>query len=218
MQSGHWHAPPAGGDVRAASGGSPRVPGAQPYLDARSVLPGSGDMMRDRVPRSGVAAAHSLEAGPAGQQLAQLRPAVQLPQAAAPGPARDHRGELVHDPAQDRDQLVPAQAGGQQPDPAGDVETDPARGDHTAAADVGRGDPADREPVPQCTSGIAYDATTMPGSSATLTTCSSARSLMISTEGCLLTRRYPAPASAYGVRGGSLTGSERCSATVPDVG
>jgi hypothetical protein len=38
------------------------VPGAQPYLGARSVLPGSGDMMRDGVPRWGVAAAHSLEA------------------------------------------------------------------------------------------------------------------------------------------------------------
>ena len=31
-------------------------------------------------------------------------------------------------------------------------------------------------PYPQCTSGIAYDAATIPGSSATLTTCSSARS------------------------------------------
>ena len=31
-------------------------------------------------------------------------------------------------------------------------------------------------PYPQCTSGIAYDASTIPGSSATLTTCSSARS------------------------------------------
>ena len=106
------------------------------------------------------------------------------------------------------------------------------------------------KPYPQCTSGIAYDATTMPGSSATLTTCSSARSAagsgisarlanttpgtrirpcrgmtnrysdsaMISTGGSLLTRRFPAPASAYGVRGGFLTGSGRCSATVPDVG
>jgi hypothetical protein len=31
----------------------PAVPGAQTYLGARSVLPGSGDMMRDRVPRLG---------------------------------------------------------------------------------------------------------------------------------------------------------------------
>ena len=38
----------------AASGRLPAAPGAQPYLGARSVLPGSGDMMRDGVPRLGV--------------------------------------------------------------------------------------------------------------------------------------------------------------------
>ena len=49
---------------RAAFGGSPAAPGAQPYLGARSVLPGSGDMTRDGVPRLGHgAAAHSLAAG-----------------------------------------------------------------------------------------------------------------------------------------------------------
>ena len=123
-------------------------------------------------------------------------------------------------------------------------ETTPPRSMSVAAT------PPIGKPYPQCTSGIAYDATTMPGSSATLTTCSSARSAagsgisarlanttpgtrirpcrgmtnrysdsaMISTGGSLLTRRFPAPASAYGVRGGFLTGSGRCSATVPDVG
>ena len=41
----------------------PAVPGAQPYLGARSAVPGSGDMMRDGVPRRWeVAAARSLEA------------------------------------------------------------------------------------------------------------------------------------------------------------
>jgi hypothetical protein len=43
-------------------------------------------------------------------------------------------------------------------------------------------------------------------------------SAMISTGGRLLARRFPAPAPAYGVRGRVLTGSETCSATVPDVG
>jgi len=55
--------------------------------------------------------------GPAGQQLVQLRPAAQFPQAAAPGSARDHGGEPVHDPAQHWRQLGPAKVGGQQPDP-----------------------------------------------------------------------------------------------------
>ena len=46
-----------------ASCPGPAVPGAQPYLGARSAVAGSGDMMRDRVPRLGVvAAARSLEA------------------------------------------------------------------------------------------------------------------------------------------------------------
>ena len=86
-------------------------------------------------------------ADPAGQQFLQLRPAVQVPYAAAPGAARDHRGELVHHLAQDWGQLVPAQVGGEQSDAARDVETHPARRHNTTAGDVGRGDPADREPV-----------------------------------------------------------------------
>jgi hypothetical protein len=44
----------------------PAVPGAQPYLGARSAVRGSGDMMLDGVPRRGVAAAHSLEAAQDG--------------------------------------------------------------------------------------------------------------------------------------------------------
>ena len=51
--------------------------------------------------------------GPAGQQLVHFRPAVQIPQAAAPGSAGGHGGELVHNPAQDREQFVPAQADGE---------------------------------------------------------------------------------------------------------
>ena len=106
------------------------------------------------------------------------------------------------------------------------------------------------KPYPQCTSGIAYDASTMPGSSATLTTCSSARSAagsgisarlanttpgtrirpcrgmtnrysdsaMISTGGSLLTEGFPRQLPPTVSAGALLTGSERCSATVPDVG
>ena len=128
------------------------------------------------------------------------------------------------------------------PTPPG--ETTPPRATSVAAT------PPIGKPYPQCTSGIAYDASTMPGSSATLTTCSSARSAfgsgisarlanttpgtsirpcrgmtnrysdsaMISTGGSLLARRFLVPVPAYGVRGRVLTGSEMCSATVPDAG
>src|SRR5262245_31461455 len=48
---GHWGAPPGPGWSCLAV--TRPVPGAQPYLGARSVLPGSGDMMRDGVPRWG---------------------------------------------------------------------------------------------------------------------------------------------------------------------
>ena len=133
-----------------------------------------GPGVRCRDPRTGP--------GPAGCRdgtRPRRRPRRPAACPAPPGradPTGRHRGQPVHDPAEDRQQFLLAEVGGQQPDPAGDVEADPARGDDPAPGDVGRGDSADREPVPQCTSGIAYDAATIPGSSATLTTCSSARS------------------------------------------
>jgi hypothetical protein len=128
-----------------------------------------------QVPLAAVPACHRI-AGPVGQQLFELRPAAQLPQAAAPGAARDHGGEPVHHPAQHRDQLASAEVGGEQPDPAGDVEPDPARGDHAAPGDIGGGDPADREPVSPVHVGHRIRRLDDAGSSATLTTCSSARS------------------------------------------
>jgi len=91
-------------------------------------------------------AARDRAGGPADQQLLQLRLAVQFPQAAAPGAARGCGG-LIRALAKDPDEVVPADAGGQQPDAASDVETDPARRDHTATGDTGGGGPADRQPV-----------------------------------------------------------------------
>jgi hypothetical protein len=72
----------------------PPVPGAQPYLGARSAVPGSGDMMRDGVPRVGeVAAAHSLELPrtcPGGRLVAGSRPQVHRFTGAAAGAGPAH--------------------------------------------------------------------------------------------------------------------------------
>ena len=98
---------------------------ARPLTCAGSAPPASAVILAPvQVTLAAVAVRDSI-GDPAGQQFLQLRPAVQVPYAAAPGAARDHRGELVHHLAEDSGQLVPAQVGGEQPDAARDVETTP---------------------------------------------------------------------------------------------
>jgi hypothetical protein len=106
--------------------------------------------------------------------IGQLPAAPHAQDTAAAGVARDRPIEVIHQPVEPAGGLLPGHGRGHQPHTAGDVEPDPSRRDHAAGINVGGPTPPMGKPYPQCTSGIVYDASTIPGSVATLTTCCNA--------------------------------------------
>ena len=88
-------------------------------------------------------------AGAASQHVPHLPGAGEMPDASPARPPRNSGRQLVHQRAQHRHYFVTLQAGSKQADTAGDIESNPARGDHPAGRRIGGRDPADREPIPQ---------------------------------------------------------------------